>query len=122
MRNAGRARFRAATRDERQRERRHKGRPEKSNYNSPCIVGVIIGARAPIMEVQRRLRTGRHEWDAKREETRRRLAGAGKKNEGNGDGGGRGTAGAAKRIGEKQRTLGIASMTYVPLTLSARRL
>lgn len=58
MRNAGRARLRAATRNERQRERRHKGRQEKSNYNSLCIVGVIIGARAPIMEVQRRLRTG----------------------------------------------------------------
>lgn len=47
----GRAkRFRAATQQE-----------EKSNYNSLCIVGVIIGARVPIMEVQRRLRIERRE-------------------------------------------------------------
>lgn len=78
--------------------RRHTRREGKSNYNSLCIVGVIIGAWVPIMEVQRRLRIGRRELNG----------GVGGRGEGerskDADGRQAGFAGAGKRM--KKRTKG----------------
>lgn len=96
---------------------------EKSNYNSLCIVGVIIGARASIMEVQRRLRIGRRSLDGVREDEAKqgrtgRVRWSEKKNEEKDEGGRRGW----REERERERALGIVSMTYVALTLSAKRL
>lgn len=87
IRRHARVRFRATTHTEREKERESE---EKSNYNSLCIVGVIIGARASIMEVQRRLRIGRRSLDGVREEERT-------------EGGRAGFAGAGKRMKRKTK-------------------
>lgn len=81
------------------------------------------------MEVQRRLRIGRRSLDGVREDEvkqgrkgeRAGFAGAGKKNEEKDEGGQRGW-GKKEKERERERALGIVSMTYVALTLSAKRL
>ncbi|TGZ49436.1 hypothetical protein DBV15_08260 [Temnothorax longispinosus] len=73
---------------------------EKSNYNSLCIVGVIIGARASIMEVQRRLRIGRRQ--SKDGGGTGRVRWSGKKNEEK-DEGGRGGDGKKERERKRKR-------------------